>query len=549
MKNLKGLTKFRIVVIIIISIILLGLGIFIIKDNGESSVEPVAIELHKLEVSGNSDVFSTEYQEEVDKKIGQFLENDYDLKNPLMIYNPYGTNELGVNVYFDSNEELEISYTISVENEKIDDFSRVLKNEGKDNYSKEHKYQIIGLVPGEINYLKLTGKNKWGKKIKANFKIDMTLVEYKKDDVLQVVNGDSSEKLTDGLFASIPFFQPKPLNLFDNNGIIRASLKVVTNNECQRIEFHNNDLYYAYDKGAIAVIDRLGKVKKTYVLEGYSIHHEYVLNKKTGKMIILATRDGNERYFNDNCIISLDINTGDYEELIDMDDFFPDVYSKTKLSEMVFQIGGEGYDWLNLNSLTFIGDNNNDIIVSSREMSTLMYIENIYDNPSIKWMIADETVWEGTKYSDLVLEKVGDFVSQAGQHTITYVEDKSLEPGQYYLMMFNNNCFQNTNGLQLSNENFPGTGVFEFGPASKYYKYLVDENAGTYKLVKEFDVEYSSIISSAQDVEDNHVIGSGMPGVFAEYDKNGKLIRSFKYETTQTFYRAYKYDFKNIWFE
>ena len=61
----------------------------------------------------------------------------------------------------------------------------------------------------------------------------------------------------------------------------------------------------------------------------------------------------------------------------------------------------------------------------------------------------------------------------------------------------------------------------------KIAKYLVDENKGTYKLVKEFDVAYSSIVSSIQDVGDNHVTSSGRSNCYAEYDNNGVLIKQF----------------------
>lgn len=45
--------------------------------------------------------------------------------------------------------------------------------------------------------------------------------------------------------------------------------------------------------------------------------------------------------------------------------------------------------------------------------------------------------------------------------------------------------------------------------SSYYYKYLVDENAGTYELVKSFAVPYSSFISSVQEIGDTIVVDSG----------------------------------------
>ena len=52
----------------------------------------------------------------------------------------------------------------------------------------------------------------------------------------------------------------------------------------------------------------------------------------------------------------------------------------------------------------------------------------------------------------------------------------------------------------------------------------------SYELVESFDTAYSSIVSSVQDVEDNHVTSSGKSNCYAEYDENGQLIKHSKNE-------------------
>lgn len=101
-------------------------------------------------------------------------------------------------------------------------------------------------------------------------------------------------------------------------------------------------------------------------------------------------------------------------------------------------------------------------------------------------MIGDETFWEGTAYEDLLLEKEGGFTIQGGQHSVTYEEDESLGEGQYYLYMFNNNI-----GISTSNPSFDWSSVgltentSKNGETSYYYKYLVDENAGSKKELEQ----------------------------------------------------------------
>ena len=48
------------------------------------------------------------------------------------------------------------------------------------------------------------------------------------------------------------------------------------------------------------------------------------------------------------------------------------------------------------------------------------------------------------------------------------------------------------------------------GKNSKYYKYLVDENEGTFELVDSFKVPYSGYVSSAQDIGDHVLVDSGL---------------------------------------
>ena len=177
-------------------------------------------------------------------------------------------------------------------------------------------------------------------------------------------------------------------------------------------------------------------------------------------------------------------------------------------------------------------------------------MEDVYNESKIKYLIADEAVYEGTAYSELVLSKVGDFVSQASQHTVDYIVDDSLEEGQYYLSMFNNNWGENYSRDDFPWDKYPGVGRFMDGEKSMYYKYLVDEMAGSYKLVEAFDVPYSSVESSTYNVGDNRIVASWLAYCFGEYDSDGELIRKFGLPVNGNGpYRVFKYDFYGVWFE
>ena len=91
------------------------------------------------------------------------------------------------------------------------------------------------------------------------------------------------------------------------------------------------------------------------------------------------------------------------------------------------------------------------------------------------------------------------------------LEDDSLADGQYYLYMFNNNYASSSAYTSFDWSLYPGTGDFESGTKSMYYKYLVDESKGTYKLVSSFTLK-------------------------------------FTYDADKYAYRVLKYDFKNYWY-
>ena len=123
--------------------------------------------------------------------------------------------------------------------------------------------------------------------------------------------------------------------------------------------------------------------------------------------------------------------------------------------------------------------------------------------------------------------------------------------------MFNNNYGQSPtqtydwtqiDGIQTkTNSNLSTTELAQ--ASSYYYKYLVDENAGTYELVQSFAVPYSSHVSSVQELAGNIIVDSGFQGIFGEYTKDGTLLKQFQMKLNKyMIYRVYKYDFDGFYF-
>ena len=114
--------------------------------------------------------------------------------------------------------------------------------------------------------------------------------------------------------------------------------------------------------------------------------------------------------------------------------------------------------------------------------------------------------------------------------------------------MYNNNYQGARTRPEFNWKNYPGTGTYQEGEMSYYYKYLIDEDEKTYELVEKVALPYSSIVSSVEHVSNHYVTSSGMSHCFDEYDHDGKLIQEFQYTSKKYAYRIFKYNFRDIWF-
>ena len=90
-----------------------------------------------------------------------------------------------------------------------------------------------------------------------------------------------------------------------------------------------------------------------------------------------------------------------------MKNILEDMYKTAVSPESGNKYGGDELDWIHLNSLDIIG---NDIVLSSRELSSIIYIEDIYQNPKLKYIISDLSIYKNTKYEKYVYSKNGEFV-------------------------------------------------------------------------------------------------------------------------------------------
>ena len=496
----------------------------------------------------------TYYDEGVQERLHQVVEElkhnsdlEWTASMPLAILNPYGTGSNGLYLYFETDMATSVSYTVHVDG--LTDFTAEAADASGKDYTKTHEFQLIGLVPGEVNEVTLTISGKWGNTRQTiHFTVDMPQTRSGYATQLEVTEGESAAAQAGGLFAMMRvngylgygFF-------FDNDGVMRYEM-VLEGFGLDRVLFCGDEILTCVSSSKLARINGLGQVTWVCDLGGYDLHHDIGWGAD-GEVLALAEERGNDTV--EDRLLSIDTETGEVTELINFSTFLQEYYDITRPvspSDDFFWQAGE-QDWIHLNSLQYMPESDS-VILSSRETSTILKVADLHGEPALDWLAGDERIWEGTAYEDACLAQVGDFVPQYGQHCVEYYADGE-EEGVYYLSLYNNNYLSiNSRDLELTVDDSVGRGLYGGeGDASQVYIYRIDENQRTFSLENSFDVPYSSIVSNGSlcGEDGNWTVNSGVAMVFGEYDSTGTLIREYAYECTMQNYRTFKYEM-DIWF-
>lgn len=493
-----------------------------------------------------TDIYTEDYQKEVDEQLSAWKgKNTYGTDNPLMVWNPYGTNTGSFYYYAQTDKACYAVCQITPDKGSV--VKHRLVNDGSGKVTKEHEYLLTGLATGRTNEIQMSFYDEKDKLLVSKSYTVKLNSDKEVPKILKVEKGESKQALTDGLFAVMGHDKSKAVNIYyyDNDGVSRGKTPL-NDYRTDRILTIDGKLVFSYSLTDLAVVNRLGRVEQTINLGKYELHHDFMYDK--GKNTLLCLVNDTDKDTIEDVLISVDYATGKVRELVDFE-----VLMKESRQKHVQRKGGKNtyggteLDWLHLNSLDLI--NENDGIFSSREESVLIKVKDIYTNPKIDYLIHSGSLYKGTGLEKYLLKQKGDFVGHAGQHTITVEKDPSLPEGQYYLYMYNNNFGSAKTLPDFDWSLYPGVGTYRKGTASYFCKYLVDEKKKTYEMVQQFAVPYSSVVSGVNYIGNNITFSSGMDHTYGEYDKDGKMICTYTYKASRYAYRVIKYDFTGVYYE
>ena len=536
-----------------IAVIVVALLCLLPQPNVTATVRQTRIERLNALIEN---VYTADFQQmRQEQLIAERDEEPRTIDNIYVKDDPYATNTRSLYVYFTTEQPATVSYTVAAEG--YPDFSADAY-EGVDGATTEHEFLVIGLLPDVTNTITLTITDETGGTVERVIEREgLGLLGTEEVRLEQPVQPAEGVDLGNGLYTILGNDSDDQDFMFyyDANGVLRGEVPILFYRS-HRLLFDDDGLmWFSASTEKMAAMDRLGRLVKILDLgDRYILHHDYAFDADQN-LVLLAT----ELNRSDGCvqdqIVKLDTDTGKVTPLLDMGDMFPEYKMSTDhagIDESDLSATGK-WDWIHFNTIQMLPDGS--ALLSARETSTIIKIDDLEGTPTLDYMIGEPSVWAGTPQEDDFLTKVGDFPDTGGQHSVTYVDDPALPDGQYYLYMFDNNY-----GSAQTRPDFDWTvidgivtkySIATEGAYSQYRRYLVDENAGTYTEVNAFDVPYSPLVSSAQELDGGRVlIDSGLQGLFGVYDEStGELLAQYRMKlNTSYIYRVYQYDFKGFYF-
>ena len=210
-----------------------------------------------------TDIYTEDYQKEVDEQLSAWKgKNTYGTDNPLMVWNPYGTNTGSFYYYAQTDKACYAVCQITPDKGSV--VKHRLVNDGSGKVTKEHEYLLTGLATGRTNEIQMSFYDEKDKLLVSKSYTVKLNSDKEVPKILKVEKGESKQALTDGLFAVMGHDKSKAVNIYyyDNDGVSRGKTPL-NDYRTDRILTIDGKLVFSYSLTDLAVVNRLGRVERS----------------------------------------------------------------------------------------------------------------------------------------------------------------------------------------------------------------------------------------------------------------------------------------------
>lgn len=504
------------------------------------SVEARGRTVHTMSVSGSADPSFSPYDSALQTKLHDALEtlkdqSGWTADEPLLVLDPYATSTTSLYVH---TTVAPGALHYAVTSAALPEFTATARNVATDG---SFEGLVVGVVPGVPNHVTLRWEGSGG--AVTTVELDVQGPESRISFPARVsreVVGDVSVLAPGLYYLNGPQSTVGVSPLVDNEGVTRGEL--LTNS--YRLLPLDGDLVMMGNADTAVRLNGLGRPTQIWPLGVFGSHHDLNWASDTSAVLILATDKSKNSVL--DVVIRLEVATGAITKVLDLSVLLADYQRLTAPAPTLQDPSAPLWDWIHINAIHSVGTTT---YLSSRETSTILVVDDIETAPTLRALIGLPDVWAGTAYADKAYALADGTVAPSGQHCVSRADDPSLPTGQYYLDMFDNQfwSYASRAGYDGGHASDASTDI-NFGAQSSLRRYLVDEPAGTLRLVEEIASPYSCVVSSVQRLGRTVIIAPGKAKCFIERTPDGRSAARFTCPSNGLVYRTLKYDFVGTWF-
>ena len=474
--------KKNVLCLIVLFVVIMALLVFFLQKHKFNSKNKIYFE-NKQTIIAGEDILSK--QKEADKSINEFVEDgSYTLDNPKVLENPYYIAPLSALVIFQTKEEVSIKLTINgIEQTTYES-------------SKKHLISIYGLKCNFENKVLLEASN--GKKKELIIKTGKYDGGTFNVETKNVVSKDNFYFLSAPMGLGISAIDAEGNLVWYLTGDYNQDIEFLDNGHILVSNGESSGSEFGYT-GFIEV-DYLGKIYHNYVLEG-GYHHEVVELKNHN---LLVAGDNNDDNASQDYIYTIDRETGDVLDSLDLYDFFTDI--DNAITPKI-----KGHDFIN-NSIDY-NEDTDEMILSLRGLNSIISIQ--YKEKKLNWIFGSDTLWTG-KFANYLLNITDNSRLPLGAHTAFKTSDGLLG-------VFNNDFDMYNESEETSLDNYKDN----YSSATLYK--ITGKNIETvYDYVSE-DKVFNYALGSFNITNDNHkLVDFGWSFKKEAYEKNLNIYDYFE---------------------